>query len=252
MVMLVIGLLRFCMLSLLLVLAFILIFISVVIPVKLWRYVVKYWCRVFFMILGIKITITGHSNLHSHYNPNTVVVANHISWLDIPLINSIFSVSFISMQELRSWFIVGFLAEKLNTIFISRANKKDLLRINQQVSKVLQRNGSVMFFPEGATSTGESVKDFKSSLFESVIMSESKIIPLVLSYTIKGKRTQGVTYAGGINFWQAFKNVLCLHGIEAKVDIMPKLTIQPKDNRIDLANKAYQQIAMQYNKYWSI
>ena len=119
----------------------------------------KLWSRAVLRIVGIEKEIKG-SKCKSN-----IFVSNHISWLDILALNSTLDVIFIAKKEVRSWPGLGFLAVLGQTIFIER---KSLSALTQKLAleKCLKKGQSVFFFPEGTSTDGSIVKQFKSSLFE--------------------------------------------------------------------------------------
>ncbi len=119
----------------------------------------KLWSRAVMRIVGIEQELIGTKCKAS------IFVSNHISWLDILAINSTLDVIFIAKKEVRSWPGLGFLAVLGQTIFIER---KSLNALTQKLTleACLKKGQSVFFFPEGTSTDGSIVKQFKSSLFE--------------------------------------------------------------------------------------
>ena len=119
----------------------------------------KFWSRAVMKIIGVGHQLIG-SGSKSH-----IFVSNHISWLDILIINSTLDVVFVAKKEVRSWPGLGFLAVLGQTIFIER---KSLNALSQKrlLEGCLEKGQSIFFFPEGTSTDGSNVKQFKSSLFE--------------------------------------------------------------------------------------
>ena len=109
--------------------------------------------------IGIKLELEG---LKSKAN---IFVSNHISWIDILAINSILDVVFIAKKEVRSWPGLGVLAALGQTIFIERKSLNALSHM-RAVEECLKKGQSIFFFPEGTSTDGSIIKQFKSSLFE--------------------------------------------------------------------------------------
>ena len=119
----------------------------------------KFWSRAVMKIIGV-----GHQLIGSESKSN-IFVSNHISWLDILIINSTLDVVFVAKKEVRSWPGLGLLAVLGQTIFIER---KSLNALSQKhvLEGCLKKGQSIFFFPEGTSTDGSTVKKFKSSLFE--------------------------------------------------------------------------------------
>ncbi len=122
-------------------------------------FIKKVWSRAVMKTIGIEWELVG---LKSEAD---VFVANHISWIDILAINSILDVVFIAKKEVRSWPGLGLLAALGQTIFIER---KSLNALSHKVAveECLKKGQSIFFFPEGTSTDGSIIKQFKSSLFE--------------------------------------------------------------------------------------
>jgi 1-acyl-sn-glycerol-3-phosphate acyltransferase len=191
-------------------------------------------------IIGIKITGGGNT---PYVEKNAMVIANHISWLDIPILYTEHSVSFIGRAEMKKWPIISLLIKSGGTIFINRERKRDLIHINQIVSQELMNGSTVGLFPEGKTGNGLVLQQFKPALLESAITAKSTIIPLVIQYyTLDGKPTTKTTYEGDITLWQSLKNSLLLNGIVVKITPLPRIKADDFKSRDILADFLYQQI----------
>ena len=119
----------------------------------------KFWSRTVMKTIGIEWEIVGlKSKAH-------IFVSNHISWIDILAINSILDVVFIAKKEVRYWTGLGVLAALGQTIFIERKSLNALSHM-RAVEECLKKGKSIFFFPEGTSTDGSIIKQFKSSLFE--------------------------------------------------------------------------------------
>ena len=139
----------------------------------------KFWSRAVMKTIGIKWEVVGLKR-EAH-----IFVSNHISWIDILAINSILDVVFIAKKEVRSWPGLGVLAALGQTIFIERKSLNALSHM-RAVEECLKKGQSIFFFPEGTSTDGSIIKQFKSSLFE-VCYSETfkeKILGSVQPLTI--------------------------------------------------------------------
>ncbi len=115
----------------------------------------------------------------------TLLISNHVSWLDIPVLSSIAPVSFIAKQEVSDWPLIGWLAKLQRTIFINRQKKASVIRTNNQILERLNKLEFVVLFAEGTSSDGNSVLPFKSSLFGALALenSQTSLQTVALAYT---------------------------------------------------------------------
>ncbi|MDA9703024.1 1-acyl-sn-glycerol-3-phosphate acyltransferase [Paracoccaceae bacterium] len=119
----------------------------------------KFWSRAVMKTIGLEWELVGlKSEAH-------VFVSNHISWIDILAINSTLDVVFIAKKEVRSWPGLGVLAALAQTIFIERKSLNALSH-KRALEECLKKGQSIFFFPEGTSTDGSTLKQFKSSLFE--------------------------------------------------------------------------------------
>ncbi|MCB8819254.1 lysophospholipid acyltransferase family protein [Microvirga rosea] len=94
----------------------------------------------------------------------TLVVANHVSWLDIPVIGSLHPVSFIAKSEIEGWPVVGLFARLQRSVFIDRQRKKATAEVNDALAHRLVKGETIVLFAEGTTGDGNRLLPFRSSL----------------------------------------------------------------------------------------
>jgi len=95
-----------------------------------------------------------------------LLVANHLSYMDILLLTTEVHATFVAQANLRHWPVLGPIFASADTIFIDRGRRKDLLRVMDLIAAAIDRNLGVIIFPEATTGTGEEIRPFKPSLFE--------------------------------------------------------------------------------------
>ena len=147
-----------------------------------------------------------------------LIVANHVSWLDIFILATLYPCSFIGMKEIKRWPIIGTVARNAGTVFIDRKNRKDIDPINAAIAASLEKGQSVMFFPVARTSDGNGVLPFKAALFQSAINADAPIQPVALRYYDEnGQRTTQPTF-DDVNLLQSFWRIISMPEIRVKVD----------------------------------
>jgi len=98
-------------------------------------------------------------------------VANHSSWLDILVLNSVQQVSFVSKAEVANWPVIGAMAKSAGTLFITR-NRRDVDRQRALIENRLRLGGRLLVFPEGTSTDGQRVLPFKPTLFAAFLAPE--------------------------------------------------------------------------------
>ena len=130
-------------------------------------------------LLSVQIEFEGEINKSNNCN---LYISNHISYLDIPILGSNYPLRFVAKSEVEVWPLFGFLAKLARTIFISR-NRFDSLNQKSKIFKSLSSDEKVFIFPEGTTSDGNRVLDFKSSSFSALEGKNLIIQPIVILYS---------------------------------------------------------------------
>ncbi|MFA7269907.1 MAG: lysophospholipid acyltransferase family protein [Sterolibacterium sp.] len=184
------------------------------------------WSRRLLAILGVRLEVTGRAQ------PSGLLVANHISWLDIFVIGSIAPASFVCKSEIRSWPLIGLLCARTDTIFLERGSRSAARRVNQTLSRKLGNGEVVAVFPEGTTSEGASLLPFHAALLQSAIDTESWVMPLALRYRdMRGQQAVAVAYCGETSFWQSLCAIASAPRLSASVDILETVATAGKTRK---------------------
>ena len=137
---------------------------------------------------------------------NVLVVANHVSWLDIFVINAQQPARFVAKADLAHWPLVGTLIRGSGTIFVERARRSDTRRVNERATQALLGGDVVAVFPEGTTTDGSGLLRFHASLLQPIIESNGRVQPVALRYTdVAGARSMAPTYGDesfAVSFWR--------------------------------------------------
>lgn len=196
------------------------------------------WCQRLLSKFGVEVTVEG-----SLPGPGPfLIVSNHISWMDIPLIRHLFPAQFIAKEEISLWPVIGAGAKRAGTLFISREKLSSLHATLDQVCRSFGQGESVVLFPEGTTTTGEGLLPFRSGLFQSSLRTGIPILPLALRYTtLTGHSNSAVAYTGGESFGRSFWRTLGEPRIMARLSLCQPI-FPGKKSRKELATEARQSI----------
>ncbi len=159
--------------------------------------------------------------------PGGLIVANHLSYLDIMLFGAAVPCVFVSKREIRSWPVVGMLASLGGTIFIDRGNSVSTASVAAQMSALLAQNVAVLLFPEGTSSDGSAVQRFHSSLFEPAISRGIPVTAAAIRYTLPGHEEKDLCYYGDIHFAPHLLQTLGREGIAGTVTFAPTCPTYP-------------------------
>ncbi|NQW35346.1 MAG: 1-acyl-sn-glycerol-3-phosphate acyltransferase [Methylophilales bacterium] len=217
------------------------IFLSIIITLstkKIQILIIQYWCNILLAIINVQIHC--NINLSSLYkNNHYLVVSNHISWLDIIVLNALAPVSFVAKDNIKYWPIINLLAKSCDTIFINRDSLTDVRRIFSKVEAMLEKN-SICIFPEGTSTNGSLVLPFKSNLFQAAINSKKDILPIALEYHNNDELLVEIGYYGDISLISSIWNVVGLNNIKVRLTVLP--VIKSNLDRKLLAQSAFQKI----------
>lgn len=136
-------------------------------------------------IFGIRVKTDGEIS-----QKHTIFVGNHLSYIDIPVLGSFLNATFISKEEVKSWPVLGLLGILAKTVFISR-DRNAVEKCIKDIQDTLARGRSLILFPEGTSTKGETVIPFKSSVFEIFLNQNLKDKIRVQPFTISIERVNG-------------------------------------------------------------
>lgn len=187
------------------------------------RVVAQYWFRALLFVLNIKLEIKG---LNKEVE-KTFLVANHISWLDIPVISACLPVCFLSKSEVRRWPVIGLLARFVGTLFIARASRRAITKVNQDIQESLLNRQTVCVFPEGTTTSGDRLGNFHPSIFQPAVEISVNVLPVAIRY-LDAKRNTTTTpaYIGGMTLMSSLDRIIIEPIIFAEV-----IFLTPIDSR---------------------
>jgi 1-acyl-sn-glycerol-3-phosphate acyltransferase len=137
------------------------------------------WSLKMLRLCGMRLVV---HNDGARVERGALVVANHISWIDIYVINAWRPTPFVSKAEIRQWPVVGWLAQQLDTVFIQREKRSDAKRIMHELSDRLSAGELMCVFPEGTTSNGLDLLPFHSNMFQAAVSAAAPVQPLCILY----------------------------------------------------------------------
>lgn len=197
------------------------------------------WSKQLLSIFNVRV-----KNNFSSLPSGGVIVSNHVSWLDIFVINSVAPSHFVAKADIRSWPLLGKLAAMGGTIFISRGSKSDLKRIYQDLIHRIETGERVAFFPEGTTAAPGELLPFHANLFEAPIRSKTPVQPIALRYLNEEQELHpAIDYSGDVTFGTSLVNVLNAGEIHAELHCLELISSEMTTRR-ELAATTYDAIAL--------
>ena len=197
------------------------------------------WSRALLGILGIEVQTTGCA-----IAPGTMLVANHVSWVDIFAINALAPSAFISKHEVRAWPVIGWLAAKNETVFLRRGSRGHAKIVNAEIAALLSAGRNVAVFPEGTTTDGSHVLHFHAALLQPAIEAGHPLQTLALTYhTDDGRPSRAPAYDGDLSLGDCLNNILAHRRLVARIAVDAPLPTTQNSRRRELAQLTRGRIA---------
>lgn len=187
---------------------------------KRWRrWIMRRWCRALCSAFAVRVELVG-----SPPPPASLLVANHLSYLDILVLGAHVDAAFVSKAEIAHWPLIGRLARDFDTLFLVRERRRDLPAMNAQIARALGQGIGVVLFPEGTSHRGDTVHEFRPSLLAPAAEDGLEVWAAALSYrTAQGDppASTHVCWWGDAPFGPHARALARLRGIEARVEFLP-------------------------------
>ena len=155
---------------------------------------VKLWSRRMLAILRVDLHVLGEPPAQGPL----LVVCNHISWLDILVLNAAQPTRFVSKADVRSWPLLGALITGAGTLFVERENRRDAMRVVHKMADALRSGDLLTVFPEGTTGDGRELLPFHGNLLQAAIAVNVAVLPVALRFVsrVSGAPSDAPTYIG--------------------------------------------------------
>jgi 1-acyl-sn-glycerol-3-phosphate acyltransferase len=175
---------------------------------------IGWWSARMLQLLGIRLAPSGTPRPGA-----TLLIANHISWLDIMTIHAVAPhARFVSKADVKAWPVIGALVTGAGTLYIERERKRDALRVVHQMAEALRGGETVAVFPEGTTSNGHSLLPFHANLLQAAISVGAPIQPVLLRFADPQHAVSpAAEYVGDTTLLQSLWRIASARGLVAHV-----------------------------------
>lgn len=202
---------------------------------------VQRWSKQLVAICGVAVKVDD-SLLAAPVSP-ALIICNHISWLDIFVINSVHPCRFVAKSDIRGWPLIGWLCEHTGTIFIARGKARDVRRIYEGLVKSIHDGERVAFFPEGTTAPQGTVLPFHANLFEAAIEAQVPVQPYAIRYVdADGSLHRDADFIGEMTFLDSVIAIMKSGGMHAELIRVPSISTQGAHRR-ELARDAHDAVS---------
>lgn len=201
---------------------------------------VQNWSAGLLRICTVKVSFIDRSN--DALPARALIVANHVSWLDIFVINTLHPCHFVAKADIRSWPLVGWLCEQAGTIFLARGKQREVRRIYEGLVEQIQSGKRVAFFPEGTTAPQGQLLAFHANLFEAAIEAKVPVQPLVVRYVDQtGQFHPAADFIGEMTFVESMHTILKASPMRAELIRLPAISTDGAHRR-EVAQQAHQAV----------
>lgn len=198
------------------------------------------WSVSLLNILSIRLRFSGAIPV-TNAQP-VMLVANHVSWLDVYSLITVCPSRFVAKSEIRTWPLFGWLSSNVGTLFIERTKRRDTARINQDISNALTIGDWVAVFPEGTTGDGTVLQHFHASLLQSAVAVEAPLYPVAIRYyDASGEISKAAVYVG-VSLLGSLRQILQQPWIDVELIFSDPVSSSGK-NRRELARSTEKAIA---------
>ena len=172
-----------------------------------------------------------------------LIIANHVSWLDIFAIHAVRPAAFIAKAEIRQWPFFGWLAAQNDTVFLRRGSHGHARIVNAEIDSMLNTGMDVALFPEGTTTDGTHLLGFHAALLQPAIETGRPILPLAISYLdAQGSICLAPSFAGETTLMQCFSAILASPSLTVRLTPLPAIDTAGRTRR-ELSQTAHAAIA---------
>ncbi len=176
---------------------------------------VQRWARGFLRVWRIDLQVRGTPPPQGPL----LMVANHISWLDILVLHAAGYCRFVSKADVKAWPVIGRMATGAGTLYIARDSRRDALRVVHHMRDALVRGEVLGVFPEGTTSDGRTLLPFHANLIQAAISAQAPVLPVALEFIDgdSGRISTAPMYIGDQTLLESVWRTLTTPGLRAVV-----------------------------------
>lgn len=195
---------------------------------------IQAWSARLLRILAVQLELSGTPPAAT----TAMLAANHVSWLDVYVLNAVCPARFVAKSEIAGWPLIGVLARGSGNLFIRRGSKRDILRVNRELETLLAQGTAITVFPEGTTSTGHAVLSFRPALLQAAVNRKARLHPVAIRYErADGSLCEEAAFVGDVSFAASLWGVLRQPALRVRLQFLTPLASNGS-NRKTLAREA--------------
>ena len=191
---------------------------------------VREWSRQMLQLFGVELVVKGATPGRGPL----LLVANHISWLDILVMNAAHPARFVSKADVRHWPVLGSLITGAGTLYIEREKRRDAMRVVHHMAEALKAHDTLAVFPEGTTGNGRELLPFHANLIQAAISAHAPVLPVALDFVEgdSGQRSDAPLFIGDTTLLQSIWSTLRATRLQAVVRFGTPQTADGRERRV--------------------
>ena len=187
------------------------------------RAALRAWARTTLRALGVRLVVRGRPPRR-----RALLVANHVSWLDVLAVLAVSPARMLAKREVRRWPVLGALAAAAGTLFVDRSRPRALPVTVARVADALRAGHPVVVFPEGTTWCGapsgcRPTRGFRPAMFEAAVVAGAPVVPLGIGYRHAGDASTLPAFLGAETLWASLRRVLAARDLTVSVTVAAAL-----------------------------
>lgn len=196
---------------------------------------VRWWCRVMLRAAGVRVRFSGAATPAG----GVLLVANHISWMDIPLLAAVRPARMLAKTEIRQWPVAGPLTARAGVLFIERDRLRALPDTVARIAGALRAGGAVTAFPEGSTWCGRAQGTFRRAVFQAALDAGAPVQPVRIHYRHSdGTASTAPAFVGEDSLLTSLWRVATARDLVAEVEVRDAIPSHSRPDRRSLARAA--------------
>ncbi|MFC4296631.1 MULTISPECIES: lysophospholipid acyltransferase family protein [Castellaniella] len=197
------------------------------------RRVVRGWSRGLMRLCGVRVRRMGVPVERGA----VLWVANHVSWVDIFVLNSVRTTSFVAKSDIRRWPVIGLLVAWAGTLFIDRRHRHAVRDAGRQMRGCFDQGDAVGLFPEGTTTDGSDVLPFHAGLFDAAVQAGVPTQPVALRFLRRGRRAPELAFVGEQTLVANLWFLLSAWGVSVECDFLAPIPAADGLTRAELSRR---------------
>ena len=196
-----------------------------ILPVGACDVLVRFWSRILLVALGIHLQCDDDSARAR--TPGSLLLINHVSWVDVFVVAAVVPARFVAKSEIRSWPLAGRLAGAVGTVFIERGRRHAVAHVNRIIADRLRSGQYIGIFPEGTTTDGTQVLRFHANLVQAAQMAQAPVVPVALQYWQDGAPSTAAAFTGEMTLVESMWCILIAPRLRVRLQFLP--TVECRD-----------------------